>query len=267
MSAPIVDAHCHAGPGDGFTGPWDTEAPLAVYLRRCDEAGIARSNLFAAVHSDYAVANDAVGRIVTGRPRRFTGFAFVHAERDRGRVLQMVRHAVQAYGFCGIKVHRRDARLSREICEVARRLRLPVLYDVAGETTQVTLFASAYPDVDFVIPHLGSFDDDWAAQQAFCDVLAAHPNVYTDTSGVRRFDLLLRAVRQAGPEKVLFGSDGPWLHPCAELAKVRLLGLSPTAEALVLGGNFLRLTQRPARRTAPLPEWAAATRFPARPRP
>ncbi len=74
------------GPGDGFTGPWDTAAPLGDYLRRCDEAGIDRSNLLAAFHSDYAVANEEVGRIVAGRPGRFYGFAFVHAERDRGRV-------------------------------------------------------------------------------------------------------------------------------------------------------------------------------------
>jgi predicted TIM-barrel fold metal-dependent hydrolase len=244
MQPPIIDAHCHAGPGDGFTGPWDTEAGLEQYLRRCAEAGIGGSNLFAAFHSDYAVANEAVGRIVAGRPDRFTGFAFVHAERDRGRVLPMVRRAVGEWGFRGIKVHRHDARLSREICEVARRLRLPILYDVAGETTAVALVASAFPDVDFVIPHLGSFADDWAAQAAFCPVLAQHANVYTDTSGVRRFDLLERAVCEAGPHKVLFGSDGPWLHPGAELAKVRLLHLPPAAEALVLGGNFRRLTRR-----------------------
>src|SRR3954471_21929969 len=91
--APIIDAHCHAGPGDGFTGPWDTDAPLGRYLRWCDEAGIGRSNLFAAFHSDYAVANAEVGRIVAGRPGRFTGFAFVHAERDRGRVLTLVERA------------------------------------------------------------------------------------------------------------------------------------------------------------------------------
>ena len=71
-----------------------------------------------------------------------------------------------------------------------------------------------------------------------------HPNIYTDTSGVRRFDLLEQAVRRAGARKVLFGSDGPWLHPAVELAKVRALELPPDDEALVLGGNFLRLTSR-----------------------
>jgi predicted TIM-barrel fold metal-dependent hydrolase len=242
-AGPIIDAHCHAGPGDGFTGPWDTSAPLARYLRRCDEAGIGATNLLAAFHSDYAVANEEVGSIVAGRPDRFSAFAFVHAERDRGRVLELVRHAVVDLGFCGIKVHRHDARISREICEVARLLRLPVLYDVMGEVATAQLLATEFPDVDFVIPHLGSFSDDWGAQLALCALLAERPNLYTDTSGVRRFDLLERAVRQAGPHKVLFGSDGPELHPGLELAKIRLLRLPPAAESLVLGGNFLRLTR------------------------
>jgi predicted TIM-barrel fold metal-dependent hydrolase len=246
----IIDAHCHAGHGDGFTGPWDTVAPLARYLRRCDEAGIGVTNLLAAFHSDYAAANEEVGRIVAGRPGRFTAFAFVHAERDRGRILPMVRRAVEELGFLGIKVHRLDARISREVCEAARALRVPVLYDVAGEVSAIELFAAEYRDVDFVIPHLGSFADDWSAQAAFCAVLADRPNVYTDTSGVRRFDLLLRAVRRAGPGKVLFGSDGPWLHPGLELEKVRLLKLPPGDEALVLGGNFSRLTGTARRRRA-----------------
>ncbi|WP_370963791.1 amidohydrolase family protein [Amycolatopsis sp. cg9] len=246
----VIDAHCHAGPGDGFSGPWDTSAPLSRYLRRCAEAGIGASTLFAAFHSDYAAANEAVGRIVAARPGRFFGFAFVHAERDRGRVRSLVHRAVTGYGFCGIKVHRHDARISREICEVAAEFRLPVLYDVAGEAAAAELLATEFPGVDFIVPHLGSFADDWSAQLAFTGVLAEHPNVHTDTSGVRRFDLLERAIGLAGPEKVLFGSDGPWLHPGLELAKVRLLRLPPAAEALVLGENFLRLT-RAARAAAP----------------
>jgi uncharacterized protein len=65
--------------------------------------------------------------------------------------------------------------------------------------------------------------------------------VYTDTSGVRRFDYLLQAIDRGGADKVLFGSDGPWLHPGLELYKIRLLGLSRQEEALVLGKNLLRL--------------------------
>ena len=246
----IIDCHCHAGKGDGLTGPWDTAAPLANYLRRAARAGIGRTVLFPAFHSDYAAANRAVARIVAGRPGRFYGFAFVHPLRDRGRVGAMVKEAVERLGFVGLKVHRYDARITREICEAAAAYALPVLYDVMGEVSVVELLAAEYPHVSFIIPHLGSFADDWKAQAAFIDQLARHPNIYTDTSGVRRFDLLAEAVRRAGAHKILFGSDGPWLHPGVELAKVRALGLSPADEARVLGGNFLQLIA-PVRSTRP----------------
>lgn len=239
----IIDSHCHAGKGDGLTGPWDTDAPLADYLRQADEAGIGRTVLFAAFHSDYAVANREVARIVAARPDRFWGYAFVHAARDAGRVAALVREAV-GFGFRGIKLHRHDARITREVCDVARAWRLPVLYDVMGEVSAVELLAQQYPDVAFIIPHLGSFADDWRAQTALIDHLERWPNVYTDTSGVRRFDILQRAVRRAGARKFLFGSDGPWLHPGVELEKVRALHLSPQQERLITSGNLLRLFAR-----------------------
>lgn len=250
-----IDCHCHAGKGDGLTGPWDTDAPLDAYLRRASAAGIERTVLFAPFHSDYAAANRAVARLVRSRPERFFGFAFVHAARDRGRVRVLVKEAVERFGFRGLKLHRYDARITREVCEVARAYRLPVLYDVMGETAPIELFATEYPDVPFIIPHLSSFADDWRAQLAFIDPLVRHPNVFTDTSGVRRFDLLAQAVERAGAKKVLFGSDGPWLHPGVELAKVKALKLPPAQEALVRGGNLLRLLRRvrlrPARPPSP----------------
>jgi predicted TIM-barrel fold metal-dependent hydrolase len=242
----IIDGHCHAGPGDGFTGPWDTAAPLAVYSARARRAGIDRTLLLAAFHSDYRVANRAVAAIVRREPSRFFAFAFVHPERDRGNVAPMVAEAVLRHGFRGIKVHRHDARITREVCAVARRFRLPVLYDVVGEVQVAELLAAEFPDVAFIIPHLGSFADEWKAQLGLIDHLVRHPNVFTDTAGVRRFDLLDQAVRRAGARKIIFGSDGPWLHPGVELAKIEALGLSLADERLVLGGNLARLIGRSA---------------------
>ena len=231
----IIDCHCHAGTGDGLTGPWDTRASLAGYLRRADEAGITATVIFPAFHSNYPAANQEVARIAAARLGRLYPFAFVHPVSDRGRVRRMVQ------GFLGIKVHRHDGRITREICEAAAEFRIPVLYDVMGEVSVVELLATEYPKVNFIIPHLGSFADDWRAQMALIDPLTRHPNIYTDTSGVRRFDILEEAVKRAGPSKVLFGSDGPWLHPGVELEKVRALHLTPAAEGLILGGNWLRL--------------------------
>jgi uncharacterized protein len=239
--AVIVDCHCHAGKGDGLTGPWDTAAPLDKYVKWADAYGITRTVLFAAFHSDYAVANREVARIVAAGQPRFMGFAFIHPDRDRGRVHELTKRAVQEYGFRGIKVHRHDGRITREICEAARQFGLPILYDVMGEVSVVHLLATEYPDVQFIIPHLGSFVDDWRAQAALIPMLQQYSNVFTDTAGIRRFELLEEAVRRAGPRKILFGSDGPWLHPGVELEKVYALRLSSEAQQLVLGGNLLRL--------------------------
>ena len=52
-----------------------------------------------------------------------------------------------------------------------------------------------------------------------------------------------------GRRKILFGSDGPWLHPGVELAKVQALELSEPDKRAVLAGNLLRLIA-PARRRA-----------------
>jgi hypothetical protein len=83
------------------------------------------------------------------------------------------------------------------------------------------------------------------------------PNVYADTSGVRRFDYLVEAVRRAGSKKLLFGSDGPWLHPGLELYKIRLLHLSPAAEANILGHNAIRLLDQNSKRQLGLNKSAA----------
>lgn len=244
IDPPIIDCHCHAGRGDRMTAPWNTIAPLQAYLRRARTAGIDKTIVIPAFHSNYAQANDELGRIVARHPRRLLGFAFVHARRDAGRIREMIGRAVEKWNFRGIKVHGFDAMPTREVCETARAFRVPVLVDVVSRPEVIDMFAPQYPDVNFIIPHLGSFTDDWKAHQQVIYQIARYSNVYADTSAVRQFDYLVQAVRRAGPRKLLYGSDGPWTHPGLELHKIRLLGLPPDHQALVLGGNAVRLLRR-----------------------
>jgi predicted TIM-barrel fold metal-dependent hydrolase len=237
----IIDFHCHAGKGDKMTAPWNTDAPLGTYLRRARAAGIDKTIVIAPLHGNYQVANAQVARIVARYPQRLIGFTFVHTRRDAGRIFPMVKDAAVRWGFRGIKVHGFEAMPTREVCETARAFRLPILVDIVSRPEVVDMFAAQYPDVNFIIAHLGSFTDDWKAHQQVAYQLARYPNVYADTSGVRQFDYIVEAIKRAGPHKVLFGSDGPWLHPGLELHKIRLLGLPREQEELILGGNALRL--------------------------
>ena len=237
----IIDCHCHAGKGDAMTAPWNTDASLEKYLRRARAAGIDKTIVFPLFHLDYAEANAQIAKIVARSGGRLIGFAFVNTQRDAGRIFSMVSHAVRRWGFRGMKIHGFEGMPTREACEAARKLRIPVLVDVGGRAHVIDLFAKEFSDVNFIIPHLGSFADDWRAHERVVEQLKRYPNVYADTSGVRRFDYIVEAVKHAGARKILFGSDGPWLHPGLELKKIKLLGLAQDQEALILGGNAIRL--------------------------
>ena len=168
----------------------------------------------------------------------------VNPKSDAGRIREMVREAVNRYGLRGLKVHGHEAMPTREVCDAAREFNLPVIVDVAGKAHVIDMFAPQYPSVRFVIAHLGSFADDWRAHERVVEQLVRYPNVLADTSGVRRFDYLIQAIKRAGPRKLVFGSDGPWLHPGVELHKIRLLALSREMESLVVGGNARGLLAR-----------------------
>lgn len=224
-----------------MTVPWNTNAAIKPYLRRARSAGIDKTIVCAAFNSDYFKANAHVARIVAQHPGRLEGFAFVHATRDAGRVLPMLEIAVRKWKFRGIKVHGHEAMPTREVCDAARRLRLPILVDVTSRAEVIDMLAPEYRDVNFIVAHMGSNTDNFRAHQQVVDQIARYPNVYADTSGVRLYDYVVRAVRKAGCRKLLFGSDGPWSHPGVEIQKIRLLGLPPEDEELILGGNILRL--------------------------
>jgi predicted TIM-barrel fold metal-dependent hydrolase len=239
----IVDSHVHLGTAGVPLGPADPETSFALWRARAAAVGIQRAVLMAAPVGAYADANRAVAELA-GRGRgRWLWYVFVNAAADRGRVGTLVA-AAHARGACGIKVHWSDGPATDEVAAAASRFTMPVLFDPGGDVQRVAYLARRHPDVPWIVPHLSSFADDWRAQQRLIGLLVTVPNIFTDTSGVRYFDLLEEAIARAGAQKVLYGSDGPYLHPAPELAKIFALALSPGDRDLVLGGNVLRLTRR-----------------------
>ena len=72
---------------------------------------------------------------------------------------------------------------------------------------------------------------------AAIDVAERNPNVYLEPSGMPMHSKIREAVERMGPDRVLFGSDTPFHHPSAELAKVRVSGLPTDLTDRVLGEN------------------------------
>lgn len=241
----IIDSHVHVGTGEAALGPKDPEQSFALWRVRAAEAGIHRAVLIAAPVRTYAQANNVVAELAARDPERWLWYVFINPVTDSGRIEDIVA-AAHAKRACGIKIHWTDGLATDEVARTAARHRMPVLFDPGGDVASVDRLAARHPAVPWIVPHLSSFGDNWQAQKRLIDLLVRRPNVFTDTAGVRYFDLLVEAVARAGAHKVLFGSDGPYLHPAPELAKIRALHLAPTDQELVLHGNVVRLT-RPSR--------------------
>ncbi|NTU70691.1 MAG: amidohydrolase family protein [Coriobacteriia bacterium] len=100
----------------------------------------------------------------------------------------------------------------------------------------------AYPGLRIVLAHFGGYQM-WGEVS---DVLVGR-EVYFDTAytlGHLPDDDFVEIVHAHGPERILFGSDGPWTDAAAEIAWIRSLALRGGAADSILGDNAARLLGR-----------------------
>jgi predicted TIM-barrel fold metal-dependent hydrolase len=234
----IIDVHCHAGKGETMTAPWTSYADPQVTLRRAAEAGIDRTVIFPISNPTYEKANREIADLVARYPDRFIGFAKHDPETEAGRIRRMLTQEVREMGLKGLKLHKLP---TREVLDTVAELKVPILFHPA-RVSDFHQIASLYPEIPFIMAHLGSFASaNYAEHLAAIDVARRYPNVYLETSSVVFFEYLEQAVRELPPEKILFGSDGPLVDSRVELFKIRLLKLSREHEAKILSGNAARL--------------------------
>ena len=234
----VIDAHCHAGRGQALSAPWSTRADPEPTLERMKEAGIDRTVIFPINNAQYEQANAEIAEICRRHPGKFIGFAKHDPQTEAGRIGAMLRHEVETLGLRGLKLHRLP---TREVLDAVSALRIPVLYH-PEKVSNLHMIASEFPKVPFIVAHLGNFaSHDWTEHIAAIEAARRYPNVYLETSSVVFQRFLEQAVREVGPAKIIFGTDGPELDSRVELYKVRLLKLTPADEARVLGGNITAL--------------------------
>jgi len=234
----VIDAHCHAGRGQAMSAPWTTRASVEVTLRHMAEAGIDRTVLFPINNTDYEKPNQEIAEICGRHPGKFIGFAKHDPQAEAGRIRALLRREVENLGLKGLKLHRLP---TREVLDTAAELGIPILYH-PEKVSNVNLIAAEYPQIPFLVAHLGNFASrDWTEHVAAIDAARRYPNVYLETSSVVFFQYLEMAAKEAGPAKLVFGTDGPELDSRVELYKIRLLKLPPADEQRVLGGNVGKL--------------------------
>ena len=238
----LIDAHCHAGKGlnYGKTGsdPWTTYNDPEWTLRRMEEAGIDRTVIFPINNTTYREANEEIAVYVKRWPTKFIGFAKHDAKNEAGKIHHLLCHEVSELGLKGLKLHGQP---SPEMIETVAELGIPILVHPDSVDALLPIVASN-PKVPFILAHLGSFaSGKWREHVKAIEACRRLPNLYLETSSVVFVQYLEQAARELPASRLIFGSDGPLVDSRVELHKLRLLKLSRESEALVLGGNILRL--------------------------
>ncbi len=243
--SPVIDAHAHIG------AQWADQhvcASIDDSIRLMDLCGIhkACSSLSRFLRFDFREGNRLTGEAVKAYPARIVGLCLGDPRRPKESVEELDRR-LGAEGFGGIKLHISHSSVPYDdpsydvIYEKAREYRAPVLAHTFSpeEVNGFVAAARRFPEVPFLVGHSGGYR--WTATLA---AIAAVPNAYFDLCcscpDAGRVEAFVEA---AGAERVLFGTDLPFLHPANNLSQVVYAPLSYSEKALILGGNMARLLE------------------------
>jgi predicted TIM-barrel fold metal-dependent hydrolase len=242
----IIDAHMHVDhlPALG----WSLEA--AACVRRLDEAGIEKGIVMTIVDAPEVNpdALDLIAEAMAAFPGRLEAFARIHPWYG-DEAVALLERAIGELGFKGLKLHPVTTIAHPAEEDTLRLIRAAVAHDAptlfhCGDeplTTPLAIAraAAAVPEATIILGHMGGY---FHVDEAI-GVAERHPNLVLETSAMPYPAKIREAVERVGAERVLYASDGPACSPRIEVEKVRLAGLEPADECLVLGENAARLLE------------------------
>ncbi|WP_435098185.1 amidohydrolase family protein [Halarchaeum sp. P4] len=254
-----VDVHARLGvdPGTPPDGPrLDAEA----LERHLHQAGIVKAAVFAhATGADgYLRANNAVARHAIDRP--FVALARLDGPRDpatsvgsrlRNRLSDRADHHAApddveryAYGdrFRGFRLDPHiDGLPDAATLDAVADAELPVFaHGGRGFTPEMAAESLLERGVTVVQSHFGGHPLDRSGMDDALALLDEYDHYYLDTSAVRYRDLLERALREH-PDRVLFGSGAPDVHPNVAVMELLTLDVPEDAMARAFDANPRRV--------------------------
>ncbi len=188
--------------------------------------------------------NEEVLRAVQAYSDRAFGFVYVNPKHTAASLAEIDRFAGSG-PMVGIKLwvaERCNSPLLDPIVRRAVELRLVILQhtylkitgNLPGESTPQDLaeLAARHPEAQFIAAHSGA---QW---EVGIRAFRPYPNIHAELSG---FDptagVTEMAVRELGPERVIFGSDAGGRSFASQLAKVLSAGRAGGSQAANLGGQ------------------------------
>lgn len=242
----IIDIHCHIAEQE-----YTTEDEIETMDKfNIDKAAVTYFATSLLQPDDFLKANDFIIRAVKKFSQRLIGFCVVNP-LYRDKSLKEIDRCV-AQGLKGIKLlppahgfYNIDSPIMNPLVEKAIDLDIPIYihtdFNVKICTPyQLAALAHRYPKAKLIMGHMGI---DPEMIRFVPDIVKDLENVYLDISNTPDMPELVvtKPVKILGSHRVLFGSDGPELHPIFPLKKIEMAKISEEDKRNILGNNARRL--------------------------
>ncbi len=198
--------------------------------------------------------NDLTIKLVRRWPEFLIGFCFLNPRHNKKFIFDEIEHCIIKEKFKGIKleisVNARDKRLD-PIMKKAEELNIVVLHhswdtSIIGrkiksggyqsDPSDIAELACRFPNVKIIMAHLSG--------GGIKGILKIKPflNVWVDTSGSQPFSGIIEyAVKELGPERILYGSDIPGRDFSSQLGRIYGAKIKEKEKRLILGENAKKL--------------------------
>lgn len=249
----ILDCHVHL-PSTGLksTLEWepctkDTDAAMA-YLRRCGVDGIVGSStraLLAQSPEEVQAGNDETAQTAFEYPGYVVPACQLNTNFQKESIEELHRcksilGMVWIGELCGyIGGYSYDTDSFRQVIGMATEMDMIIqIHDDSSE--DMARLLAEFPTTTFVLAHLGDSPEEVEERIALA---ARFENLFLDICGhgYQRMGVMELAVRQAGRERVLFGSDFTINDPSGVIARIQAADFDAETKAGLLGGNLSRL--------------------------
>ena len=249
----IIDAHCHLGRSPQFHFPDVTVGRMLGLMDRlgidravCCHLGMLQGAWDLGYRESLEAFHETSGRIV-----------FLAAfDPSDVKSLQRVEGCLDREEFVGVKIHPSihgcpaDNERYDPIWQVAARRQVPLLthsWDVSEQNpvqklsfpSRFETYVARYPEVKLILGHSGG---RYLGHIAAAEMAGRYPNVLLDTSGdCYTLGLIEYLAEQAGPDKLMFGSDMTWIDPRTQLGMILDADVTADAKQKILGDNAARV--------------------------
>lgn len=246
MPLSIIDIHAHIGSLNIFHIPRPDAAGMIDVMDRVG-VGLACISANGAWAADMSMGNDLVAEAVKAWPGRFAGYCVANPNYPADVKAELER-SFDGHGFRMIKIHpsvhrvKLTDRAYEAVFEFAAGRGAPVLtHTWAGdEHCGMAIAAEAarrHPEVTFLWGHSGGSDVTEALAEAV-DL----PNVFLELASSQVWNGQLELMVESFPaERILYGSDFPFISLAPQLGKVVFADVSEDVKRKILYENAARL--------------------------